>query len=187
MIQIVLIGMKSCGKTTISKLLAKKLNIQSIDSDIEIENLHKKEKGEVLTFREIFKKYGEKYFNILDSRTLTDIAERFKNKDFVFACAGRTPLQRINQKLLKRLGTIIYLKPNKEALYQRTIKNGIPAFFPYPANPRRSFNEILAKRQSTYSKIADIILECNTLSPEKIADIILASYRTCLGIPVEIH
>ena len=164
--------MKGCGKTTVGKLLAKKLNIDFIDSDTEIENLHRKEKGETLTFREIFKKYGEDYFNDLDEKCLKNILKVFNNQSFVFTCAGRTPFRPKNQKLLKTMGKIIYLKPDKEVLYRRIMQNGIPPFFPYQDDPRKSFEELLARRGSIYEKIADTILRCGLKTPNEIIKLI---------------
>ena len=90
---IVLIGMKGCGKTTIGKLLAERLQIAFIDSDTEIEKMHRRNRGEAIAFREIFRRYGEKYFHALDTETLKHIAREAGNTGFVFACGGRTPLQ----------------------------------------------------------------------------------------------
>lgn len=166
--KIILIGMKGCGKTTIGKLLAKKLNIDFIDSDLEIENLHKLKNNENLSFREIYKKYGEVYFNCLDRECLLSIYEKSKNKNFVLACAGRTPLKKSNQEILVKMGEIIYIKPDMQVLYERITKNGIPAFFPYQDNPRKSFEELIKQREPVYKKIADITIESGDLSPEEI-------------------
>ena len=53
--KIVLIGMMGSGKTTIGRILSKKLGLNFVDTDILIE----KECG--LGIKEIFEKYGEKY------------------------------------------------------------------------------------------------------------------------------
>ena len=53
---IVLVGMMGCGKSTIGKIVAEILNCFFLDSDREIENKMK------LSTKEIFDKYGEKFF-----------------------------------------------------------------------------------------------------------------------------
>src|SRR5690348_3966298 len=125
--RIILVGMKGCGKTTLGKLFAEQLQIPFLDSDASIEKMHEREKGEALPFREIFKKYGAKYFSALDTKTLKHIAQEFGNRDFVFACGGRTPLQKENQEILSRLGTIIFLQVEKAVLLKRILAQGIPA------------------------------------------------------------
>ena len=46
---IILIGMKACGKSTVGKLLAKKLEMQFIELDQEIEKTHLADKNERLS------------------------------------------------------------------------------------------------------------------------------------------
>ncbi len=53
---IVLIGMMGSGKSSIGKILSKKLELDFIDIDEKIEEIEKK------NISEIFKKYGESYF-----------------------------------------------------------------------------------------------------------------------------
>src|SRR5436305_12929005 len=128
--RIILIGMKGCGKTTIGTVLAEKLQVAFLDSDTEIERVHKGDRGEAISCRQIFKKYGEKYFHALDTRTLKHIAKEFGNADFVFACGGRTPLQEENEEVLSGLGKIIFLHVEKAVLLKRILAQGIPALFP---------------------------------------------------------
>ena len=130
--------MKACGKTTVGSLLASKLKIRFIELDDELEKEHQKLKNEHLTFRQIFKKYGEKYFRQLETETLLKLSKNLDTANFVFACGGGTPLLAKNQAILKKLGKIIYLKVDSDVLLQRIIKDGIPAFFADPANPQQS-------------------------------------------------
>ena len=59
---IILIGMKACGKSTVGKILAQKLGIDFVELDIEIEKAHLLSKKESLNFREIFKKKRKRLF-----------------------------------------------------------------------------------------------------------------------------
>jgi shikimate kinase len=177
MMRIILIGMKGCGKTTIGTLLAAKLQVPFIDSDTEIERTHQRERGEALSFRQIFKEYGEVYFNSLDMRVLKHIAEEFSKTDVVFACAGRTPLQEENQEILRGLGKIVFLNLEKSVLLKRILTQGIPAFFPYPDDPERSFNELVAERFSAYTRLADITLDISEEEPEIVVRTILEEVR----------
>ena len=175
--RIILIGMKGCGKTTIGTLLAEKLQVPFLDSDTEIERIHKRDKGEALSFREIFKKYGESYFNALDTRTLQHIAKEFGDTDFVFACGGRTPLQEENQEILAALGSIVFLNIEKSVLLKRILAQGIPAFFPYQDDPEKSLDELLTERVPVYKKLADITLVIGEETSEEVVHIILTELR----------
>ena len=116
--------MKACGKTTIGTLLSEKLQLLFIDSDTEIEIIHKQEGDEAISFRQIFKKYGEKYFDTLDRRILKHVAKEYGNADLIFACSGRTPLQEGNQEILFGLGQIIFLNVEKSVLLKRILAQG---------------------------------------------------------------
>ena len=57
---IVLVGMMGSGKSSIGKILSKKLEFEFIDTDYKIEEIEKK------TISEIFKKKGEIYFRNIE-------------------------------------------------------------------------------------------------------------------------
>jgi shikimate kinase len=175
--RIILIGMKGCGKTTTGALLAKKLQLPFIDCDTEIERTHKRDKGEAISFREIFKKYGESYFNALDTRTLRHIAKEFGNTDFVFACGGRTALREENQEILAGLGNIVFLNIEKAVLLKRILAQGIPAFFPYQDDPEKSLDELLTERVPVYKKLADITLDISEGTSEEVITTIMTELR----------
>ncbi len=170
--KIVLIGMKGCGKSTVGKLLAEKLNIQFIELDSEIEAVHQKQKEEQLNFRDIFKKYGQKYFRRIETTTLKKLTRTLKNINYIFASGGGTPMEPENQKILLKLGKIIYLKLNRHELYNRVISNGVPAFFSDPDDPKKSLDEVFKFRNPIYEKLADDVLECENKIPEQIVKMI---------------
>ena len=175
--RIILIGMKGCGKTTLGTLLAEKLQIAFIDSDSEIEKVHKQDRGEDISFREIFKKYGDQYFTVLDTKTLKHIVQEFADTDFVFACSGRTPLREENQGILSGLGKIIFLHVKKTVLLKRILAQGIPAFFPYQDDPERSLDELLEKRLPLYNELADITIDVHELTPEELVNTVIGELR----------
>ncbi len=171
--RIILIGMKGCGKTTIGTLLAEKLQIPFVDSDAKIERTHQLERGEALSFRQIFKNYGDAYFRALEMRALKRIVEEFGKTDIVLACGGRTPLQKENQGILVGLGEIVFLNLDKAVLLKRILAQGTPAFFLYPDDPERSLNELLTERLSVYKKLADRTLDIGEETPEDVVHTIL--------------
>jgi shikimate kinase len=176
---IILIGMKSCGKTTIGRLLAETIGIPFIDSDAEIEKTHSRERGETLSFRQIYKGYGAVYFRALETRTLQHIAQVAGNTNFVFACGGQTPLQEENQEILAALGTIIFLHVEKDMLLQRILAHGIPAFFPYADDPERSLQKLLTERVPVYKKLAAIIVDAGKGTAGEVTHAILREVRSC--------
>ena len=157
--RIILIGMKGCGKTTLGTRLAQRLAVPFIDSDAEIERTHRQERGEALSFRQIFTRYGAAYFRALDTRMLQRVAEEYGEREFVLSCGGQTPLQEENQPVLTRLGTVVYLQAARDVLLRRILAQGVPASFPYPDDPARSLDVLLAERLPIYTKLAHITLD----------------------------
>ncbi len=174
---VLLIGMKGCGKTTIGSLLAETLRVPFIDADTEIERMHRKEKGEMLTFRQIFQRYGATYFHALDTRTLQHIARTFGKRDFVFACGGRTPLREENQEILARMGTNLFLNVDGTVLLKRILAQSMPAFFPYQDDPERSLHELLMQRVPVYKRLADLTIDIGEETAEEVVHTILRELR----------
>ena len=67
---IVLIGMPGCGKTTVGKILAKKLGMKFVDIDRNIV------KSENMTIPEIFRLHGETYFRQAEHREIKKAMEQ---------------------------------------------------------------------------------------------------------------
>ena len=170
---IILIGMKACGKSTVGKLLAQKLGIKFVELDQEIEKIHLMNKKEKLNFREIFKKHGADYFRALEKKVLKTIVEKDKEKQIILACGGGTPLDPENQMLLKRLGKVIFLNAKEDVLLPRILMHGVPAFFPYLNDPKKSLSELMEKRRPIYEKAADQIISFTSESPEELVEEII--------------
>lgn len=96
---IVLIGMPGCGKTTIGKILSKRLECKFIDIDEYIEETNGK------SIPQIFK-LGEDYFRILEMEAIDKLR---KEKNLVISTGGGVVKNYINIKRLKENGAIIFI------------------------------------------------------------------------------
>lgn len=175
---LILIGMKSSGKTTIGRLLARKLGLRFTDMDAEVERLHFKHQGERLRFREIFQHYGKDYFRTLETAALQALADARSEAPFVLATGGGLPLAEENRTLLRGMGAIVFLDVAQDVLLARITARGIPAFFPYPNDPARSLAELLAARRPIYQALAQITVACRSESQQTIADTIVQQLET---------
>ena len=157
--------------------MAEKLRVPFIDSDTEIEQMHRRERSEALSSGQILKQYGETYFHALEIRALKQVAREIEKTDFVFACGGRTPLQEENQEILPQLGTIIFLHTDKVVLLKRILAQGIPSFFPYQDDAEKSLDELLTQRMPAYKKLADLTIVVGEGTPEEVMHTILTELR----------
>ena len=103
---IVLIGMMGSGKSSIGKILSKKLNLDFIDIDEKIE------KSEENTISNIFLKKGESYFRKIE-QNITINYLKLENKIISLGGGGYINLQIRKQcsKIVQHSGSIGTTKP----------------------------------------------------------------------------
>lgn len=136
---LILIGFKRSGKTTLGKELATVLNRSFIDTDDLIaEDCHR-----------CYKEVGEEAFRLLEKQAIFTLISAKKS---VIATGGGTLLDPENISVLKKIGTLIYIYVPKEELKKRLLRKPLPAFLEL-----ESFEEMFEKRSSIFETVADII------------------------------
>ena len=111
---LVLTGMMGVGKSTIGRLLSKKLNLKFIDIDKVIEKNQRK------TIRKIFEVEGEKYFRKLEEKFTLKI---IKGKRSVIALGGGAFINNEIRKEVLKSCCSIWLNLRIENLLKRYKKN----------------------------------------------------------------
>ena len=97
---IVLIGMPACGKTTIAKNLSTLIKFENIDSDKYLE------KNENKIIKDIFLEKGEDYFRDLEEKYIKELSK----KNNIIISTGGGVIKRENNILnLKNNGKIIFI------------------------------------------------------------------------------
>ncbi len=104
---IVLVGMPSCGKTTVGNALAERLNRPLYDSDKLIEETQN------TTIPQIFESKGEQYFRACEAEAVFTLS---KNNSSVISTGGGAILNKKNVELLKENGKIFFLDRPLEKL-----------------------------------------------------------------------
>lgn len=138
---IVLIGMSGCGKTTIGKLLAEKLEYNFVDVDEYIEN------KEGMKIKEIFRK-GESYFRKLENVYISKITH---SKDTVISTGGGVILNISNIIELKRNSLIIYIYRDLVNIINTIDTDDRPLL----NNDINIIFKIFEKREQLYEKYCD--------------------------------
>ncbi len=104
---IVLIGMPSCGKTSLGKKVARKLKMDFVDIDhVIIENEHR-------SIPKIFELYEESGFRERETIATKQVS---KLSNTVIATGGGIIKNKINIDYLKENGTIVFIDRNLELL-----------------------------------------------------------------------
>ncbi len=163
---IILFGFKSCGKTTTGKLLAKRLGRPFIDNDEVIEKQYAEKHGRHLSFRQICLEEGEEvFYSVLEKKALLSLTGV---RDAIISVGGSCVLQEGKLKILQQLGTLIYLRIDKEPLRKRILSAPLPAFFD-AQDPEGSFEKMYQERVQQYEKIPCIAIDVTGKTEEQIA------------------
>lgn len=162
---IVISGMKHCGKTTHGRTLAKHWNCPFIDTDDLIIELYEQKYGQRLSPRSIVLTHGEDFFRELEAEAVrTLIAGSDKSSRQIIALGGGVPA---NDKIgddLKKLGFMVYLKVPPEIIFKRIVKRGLPPFLAGD-NPYEKFIEIYKHREQYYNMYSGLTIEIAQNAP----------------------
>ncbi len=133
------------GKTTLGKILSKKLDKNFYDSDHVIE-----EKLGV-DVPMIFEYEGEAGFR---EREKDSLKELVRKKNIVLATGGGIILSKSNRDLLSENGIVIYLKSNQKDLIKR-MKNDKTRPLLKNGNIEEVIKKLCKEREPLYEEIAD--------------------------------
>ena len=142
MLNIVLVGMPGCGKSTVGRQLAELLHRPFVDAD------------EVLaeragcTITEIFREQGEEAFRALETEVLRDLGKR---SGIVLATGGGCVTRMENYPALHQNGRIFWLQRDLGKLPV----NG------RPLSQSNRLEDLYARRKAAYERFADGIVDNN--------------------------
>ncbi len=182
---IVLIGFKSCGKSTYGAMLAESLGGHFADLDRLLEQVHASDSGTRLSAHEVFRSLGSACFAKLEERALVEFIMKTRDQApgpqplHVLATTGATPFSAVNLALLRRLGPLILLDAPRDVIQRRWLSDRLPAFVD-PEDPQASFNRLYDERAPLYRAAADeVVLTANQTDKEVLAHIAVIARRTC--------
>ena len=163
-LNIYLIGMMGTGKTTVGKLLAKKLGYRFFDTDELVEAVANKK------ISAIFAEEGEESFRDLESKVLNEVSAYTKS---VIATGGGIIQRQMNWSYLRQ-GLIIWLDTDLSILQKRLVEDKNRPL-------ATQLESLLVTRRPLY-KQADLhlpIIEQKT--PEAVANQIIELIPSCLN------
>jgi len=163
---LVFLGMMGSGKSSIGLLIAKKLKVNFIDVDKEIE----KELG--ISIKKIFETKGENYFRKIEEKITL---RKLKFNSSVIALGGGAFTNREIRKNVLKDHLSFWLNWNDEILLNR-IKNSKKRPLAFNTSDNELI-DLIKKRSNVYSK-ALYEIKCDNLSKNQIVKRILEIYET---------
>ena len=161
---IVLVGPMGCGKTTVGRQLASKLNQDFFDTDHEIIN----KTG--VSIDHIFDIEGEEGFRRRESEVLESLCDM---NNIVIATGGGVVLLPQNRLVLKNAGVVVYLSSSVEQLLRRTAKSKTRPLLENSSDRQKTITEIVSARDKYYREVATIVIDTTGKKLNEVIDIIM--------------
>ena len=148
---IVLCGIKHCGKTTVGREIAEVLDINFCDSDRLIEKRY----GTGESVREIFVREGEAFFRKLEAEVLTELANSGEKKVIALG-GGALSNEFVTPEIKADLGFKVWLDTDDHTAFERILANGLPPFLQESPDPEAAFRQMNIRRKEVFAACCDV-------------------------------
>lgn len=169
---IILIGFMGCGKTTVGKKLAKKMNFTFVDTDQMIERQSN------TTISDIFATKGEEYFRDLETNTIRDMVGTVEHT--IISSGGGLPLRECNGAILKELGFVVYLSVKRETVLKR-LEGDTTRPLLAGDHVEEKVDTLLNFRDPIYEVSAHMVVQTDGKKVDDIAEEIIRNYEIVVG------
>lgn len=161
---LILVGMMGAGKTTVGRLLSRRLKRPFYDSDEEIE----RRCGVKIPV--IFDLEGEAGFRQRESQALAELCAMHR---IVLATGGGAVLSAENRRCLAGNGTVVYLHARPPHLWLRVRHDRNRPLLATP-DPEKKLEDLYVQRDPLYREIADVVIDTGRQSVQTLARDLLA-------------
>ncbi|WP_371860650.1 bifunctional shikimate kinase/3-dehydroquinate synthase AroKB [Pseudoduganella lurida] len=151
------------GKTTIGRLLARKLGLRFVDSDHEIEA----RTGATIPW--IFEIEGEPSFRRREAEVIRDLCGQ---QGIILATGGGAILNPESRALLRERGTVVYLRASVPAILSRTSHDKNRPLL-QTADPRGKLEALLGEREPLYLEMAHLVVDTGRPNVQSMVQIII--------------
>ena len=167
---IVLVGLMGAGKTSVGRLLAKRLDLEFIDADHEIEQAAQ------CSIEQIFESHGEAEFRDGEQRV---IARLLTGPTHVLATGGGAFMRKETRDAIRGRGISVWLRADLDLLLRRVSRRKNRPLL-RNENPRQTLEKLMEERYPVYAE-ADIVVDSGDRPPGTIVDTVIESIETFLG------
>lgn len=170
--RLVLVGYRGAGKTTVSRVVAARLQADFVDLDERIEATAG------MTVREIFEQSGEAAFREMESAALQSVlADETRTTRSVLSVGGGAVLRAENRRLLREHCVCVWLEAPVDELTRRLERDGRSATL-RPAltnlDPADEARRLLEQRAPLYAEVAQARVQTLGRTVEQVANEVLA-------------
>lgn len=164
---VILIGYRGTGKSTVARRLSLALGWDWIDADVELELKAGK------SIAAVFAEDGEQVFRDLESRLLIELTRRSRT---VLAVGGGAVLRKENRAAMRDSGKVVWLRANPGTILARVAGDASTADRRpnlTTAGGLAEVEQLLALRTPLYAECADATIDTDDRTPQQVADQIM--------------
>jgi shikimate kinase len=161
---LLLIGYRGTGKSTVARLVAERLGWPWLDADVELESRARK------SIAEIFRDDSEQAFRDWESQVLADLIRLDRH---VLALGGGVVLRPENRKLIKQGGAVVWLTADPETILARINADAMTAARRPNLTARGGLEEIrelLTQREPFYRECASAVVDTTGRNLTEVAE-----------------
>jgi shikimate kinase len=162
-----LIGPMGSGKSAVGRQLARRLHLDFVDADAEIES----RTGVDIAY--IFEREGEQGFRARERDLLDELSRR---RGLVVATGGGAVLDAETRRRLRERGCVVYLRASVDQQLART-RHGTHRPLLNNADPRGTLEHLMALRAPLYEEIAEIVSNTDGRKVTTVVEDVLRQYR----------
>ncbi len=163
---LVLLGMMGVGKTTIAKMVAKKQNLNFIDTDQNVQNEN------LMSIYEIFEKKGESFFRKEEEK---EVLKSLKKTNCIIALGGGAFINKTVRENILNNAISIWLDLDVETLNSR-IKQNYKRPLLKKDNNQEKLRELYDERKKIY-QLANHKIDCAELNKDDICKKVIEIYE----------
>jgi shikimate kinase len=170
---IILIGLRGCGKSSVGRELALRLGWPLVDTDKRIEATAGR------SIREIFKQDGEASFRSLEAAVIAQVVQ---GSEQVISVGGGAVLSEPNRQALRAAGLCVWLTAPPEELYRRMLGDPRNHATRPALTDRDVLDEVrhlLKQREPLYAGLAHHVVETGGRPIGQVVDAVLALLGRC--------
>ena len=161
---IVLIGLRGSGKTTVGKILAQKMGRELVEMD----GLITRKAG--LSIPEIVANHGWAKFRDIEEELAGELAGR---DNIINASGGGVVTREKNIVKLKQSGVLVWLQAGIDTLVNRTGEDTDRPPLGEGRSRREDMELTLKERKPLYQQAADLTVNTENKTPEEVADLVI--------------
>lgn len=160
---VALVGLPGSGKSTVGRQLARRFNLDFVDSDARIEQ----RLG--CSIREFFEREGEARFREVEAEEIDQLTLK---ADCVLSTGGGSVLRQENREHLRGRCQVVYLRSSPDELYRR-LRHDRNRPLLQVADPLAKLRDLYAERDPLYRETAHYVIETGRPSVAMLVNMIV--------------